>query len=318
LAAGLDRAYGNGLGVATCDFDHDGRIDIFVANDAMPNQLWMNQGNGKFRDEALIRGAALSFFGTPRAGMGAAVVDLNNDSWFDIYVTHLVGEGNGLFLNKGGQFTDTNSPKGPNAASLPHTGFGLAFEDFDNDGEPDLYIANGKVRIGASILDAKDPYAEANTLLRGVGHGEFQEIAQAGVYPPLIAASRGLAVGDLDNDGKLDLVIVNKDGPAHLLKNVIQSPGHWLTLKVLNAKKNYAHNAIVEVTFGGKTLRQQVQPNYGYCSSNDPRLHFGLGAAARVDEVKVQWPSGKSQTFRSLRADEIQTLIEGQETLISR
>src|SRR5204862_32100 len=163
------------LGVATCDFDQDGRIDIFVANDAMPNQLWMNQGKGKFRDEALIRGAALSFMGMPRAGMGVAVADLNNDSWFDIYVTHLVGEGNGLFMNKGGQFTDTNFPKGPNAASLPHTGFGMAIEDFDNDGEADVYIANGKVKIGGSILDAQDRYAEPNTLLRGTGGGQFEE-----------------------------------------------------------------------------------------------------------------------------------------------
>jgi hypothetical protein len=143
LAAGLDKAYGNGLGVATCDFNHDGLIDIFIANDAMANQLWMNQGHGTFKDEALIRGVAFNSVGTARAGMGVAVVDLNHDSWFDLFVTHLVGEGNGLFMNNKGFFTDTTPPAGPNAKSYPFTGFGVGFVDFDNDGLPDLFVANG-------------------------------------------------------------------------------------------------------------------------------------------------------------------------------
>jgi hypothetical protein len=308
--AGLMAAYGNGLGVATCDFDQDGRIDIFVANDAMPNQLWVNQGNGTFRDEALLRGAALNSTGMPRAGMGVAVEDLNNDGWFDIFVTHLVGEGNGLFINQHGRFTDTTTPKGPNAPSLPYTGFGVAFEDFDNDGELDLYIANGRVKLGATNPDPTDPYAEPNTLLRGTAPGEFKEIPQAGVNPPLLAAGRGMAAGDLDNDGKIDLVIVNKDAPVHFLRNVTSNSNHWVTLSILNKKKLLAHNAVVEIAAGGRIRRKQVQPNYGYSSSNDPRVHFGLGKTEQIELVRVKWPSGKTEEFRNLSVDRFITLVE--------
>src|SRR5262245_4318617 len=178
----------------------------------MPNQLWINQGDGTFRDEAMIRGVAVNRYGVARAGMGAVAVNLQTNLWFDIFVTHLVGEGNGLFRNENGNFRDIVPPSGPNAGSYPYTGFGVGFADFDNDTHVELYVANGRVRLGLKDYDAKDHYAEPSTLFRGLRGDLFQEVLpRGGVDPELAAASRGAAFGDLDNDGGIDIVVVNKD-----------------------------------------------------------------------------------------------------------
>ena len=311
-AAGLDKAYGNGLGVVCADFNRDGRLDIYVANDAMPNQLWINQGNGKFTDEAMLRGCAVNTFGMPRAGMGVVTVDLQERGWLDLFVTHLVSEGNGWFVNRDGYFTDTLTPKGPGAPSRPFTGFGVGFADFDNDGNLDLYVANGRVRYGARDLDTTDPYAEPNTLLRGLGGGAFEEVMPTGgVAPPLIATSRGAAFGDLDNDGGCDIVVINKDGPAHLLRNVISKRGNWVMFRVLNRNGSDALNAAVQIEAGGRRQSRQVLPNEGYCSSNDPRVHFGLGDTRSVESVLVRWPAGGSETFGPFEAGRIYELRQG-------
>ena len=312
LAAGLDKAYGNGLGVACADFDHDGRIDIFVANDGMPNQLWINKGDGKFADEALIRGCALNAVGMPRAGMGVAAVDLRGSGWLDLFVTHLVGEGNGWFVNTDGYFTDTVSPRGPSASSALLTGFGAGFADFDHDGILDLYVANGRVKYGAKDLDPNDPYAEANTLLRGMGGGKFEEIRPAGgSFPVLLGTSRGAAFGDLNNDGGIDVVVINRDGPAHLLHNVAPERGHWIMFRVLDRKGCDAINASVRLEAGGRIQFREVMPNQGYCSSNDPRVHFGLATAQKIDRLVVRWRKGEEETFGPYDAGRIIEIREG-------
>lgn len=312
LAAGLDKAFGYGLGVVAADFNQDGRPDIFVANDATPNQLWINQGNGKFTDEAMIRGCAVNALGMAEAGMGIAVVDMFQRGWLDLFVTHLVGEANRLWLNTNGYFIDYVTPKGPGAASWPNTSFGVAFADFDNDGILDVYIANGRVKRGPVDLDANDPYAEPSTLLRGLGQGEFEEVfPQGGTAQLLLAASRGAAFGDLDNDGGIDIVVSNRDGPAHLLRNRVSQRGHWIMFKVLNRRGTYAIGARVRLQAGGRTQWRQVQPNQSYCSSNDPRVHFGLGQAARVERVLVDWPYGAEESFGPLAAGRIYELREG-------
>ena len=309
-SAGLDKAYGNGLGVVCADFNDDGRPDIFVANDAMPNQLWINQGNGTFADEAMIRGCAVNSFGTPRAGMGVAAVDLWQRGQLDLFVTHLLTEGNGLFVNTNGNFIDLVTPKGPGAPSLPFTGFGVGFADFDNDGELDLYVANGRVKLGLSDLDPDDPYAEPNTLLRGLGRGQFAEVTPpGGVGKPLVASSRGLALGDLDNDGGVDIVIINRDGPVHLLRNVIRR-GHWIMFRVLNRHNCCAINAVARIEAGGKTYWRYVIPNQSYCSSMDPRLHCGLGASLVVERVTVRWPNGDEEIFGPFDTDRLYELRE--------
>lgn len=304
LAFGLDRAFGNGLGVATGDFDQDGWIDVFVSNDAMPNQLWLNREGKGFVESAALRGCSLNAMGIPRAGMGVVTVDLFHRGWLDLFVTHLVGEGNGLFRNRDGFFSDFVTPRGPMAPSRPFTGFGVGFRDFDHDGEWDLFVANGRARLGAQDIDPTDPYAEPNLLLRGLPNGDFEEIQPpGGTTPPLLATSRGIAFGDLDNDGADDIVILNKDGPVHVLENLVGPRGHWIGLDVRDARGHVARNAMVRLDAAGKSRWRQVQPNEGYSSSSDPRLVFGLGQATSIDRLVIRWPDRTETTLGPLAPD---------------
>ncbi len=310
----LNRAYGHGLGVATADFDRDGRVDVYVANDATPNQLWLNQGNWVFRDEALMRGAALNLHGVPRAGMGVVAVDLRQHGWFDIYLTHLVNEGNGVFLNAQGNFIDTVLPDGPQRGSIPMTGFGVGFHDFDCDGSLDLYVANGRVRLGSRDLDPMDPYAEPNSLLRGLGEGKFEVVnPSGGTTNLLVATSRAAAFGDLDNDGAIDVVVINKDGPVHLLRNVLGRRAQSVQFRVLSREGRDALNAVVRLeTQSGAPQWRQVAPNEGYCASHDPRIHFGIGSATRIERVCVRWPSaGPAEVFGPFEAGAVYEIRQG-------
>ncbi|HTE91576.1 MAG TPA: CRTAC1 family protein [Terriglobales bacterium] len=312
IPGGLDKTFGNGLGVVCADLNHDGKPDIFIANDAMPNQLWINMGNGKFTDEAMIRGCAVNRMGIAEAGMGVAAVDLYQRGWLDLFVTHLEGEGNRLWVNTNGYFTDLVASKGPGAPSLPFTGFGLAFADFDNDGQLDVYVANGKVKRGQREYSSQDHYAEPNTLLRGLGNGEFEDvIPQGGVAKPLIATSRGIAIGDLDNDGGIDIVVVNRDAPAHLLRNLVSARGHWIKLRVMYSNGVAAIGASVRIEVDGKTFWRDVNPNEGYCSSNDPRIHCGLGAAQNVNRVVVRWPDGIEEGFGPFQQGRVYEIRKG-------
>ncbi len=311
-SAGLEQAYGNGLGVAVGDFNQDGRLDFFVANDAMPNQLWLNQGNFRFIDEGLLRGCALNSHGTARAGMGVVTVDLLDRGWMDLFVTHLVGEGNGLFINTNGYFIDTRSTRGPMTGSLPSTGFGVAFADFDHDGIQDLYVANGRVKYGDQSILPEDPYAEPNSLLRGLGGGEFERVnPEGGTTNPLVATSRGLAIGDLDNDGDLDVVVVNRDSSPYLLRNEVPKRGRAIQFRVVDPQNHLVPNARLCVEAAGRRQFRQASPNEGYCSSQDPRVHVGLGVANGVDRVTVRWPSGSEEIFGPYPAGGVVTLQQG-------
>ena len=314
-AAGLDRAYGNGLGVATGDFDHDGRIDLFVANDATPNQLWLNRGQWRFEDDAPLRGCALNSMGIPRAGMGVVAVDLEQRGWLDLFVTHLVGEGNGFFRNQAGLFVDAVTQEGPMAGSLPHTGFGVSATDFDNDGQLDLYVANGRVRLGASPTSSStDPFAEANSLSRGLGGGRFTAVhPEGGTIPLLEATSRGLAAGDLDNDGAQDLVVVNRDGPVHLLRNISAPDQGWIRIELHGRPGLNPRNAILRLESETGVQWRNHQPNQGYCSSGDPRVHFGLGSA-RKGRLRVRWPDGTAEDFGVLDSQRSHRIEAGRGT----
>lgn len=310
-AAGLGAAFGNGLGVVWGDFDSDDRIDMYVANDAMENQLWINGGDGTFTDQALLAGCALSGMGAAEAGMGVMAVDIEHDGDLDLFLSHIHTQSNTFYLNEAGLFDDITPRMGLASASLPFTGFGLGFVDFDHDGRLDLFVANGKVEFRDPVYAADKPYAEPNLLFRGRDDGRFTElIPRGGTKHPLIENSRAAAFGDLDNDGDVDVVVVNLGAPVHVLRNVVGSHGNWIMFRLVSRWGSDALGARVLVNAGGRKQWRTVQTAYSYCASNDPRVHFGLGVAPRVDEVSVLWPGGRRELFGPFAAGRIHELTE--------
>ena len=294
VAAGLPAAYGNGLGVVGADFDRDGRTDVFVANDRNVNQLWMNQGDLRFQDQAADWGCAVDEHGMAKAGMGVAAADVDDDGDSDLLVVNFKGETDSFFRNEGAWFSDHTARVGLGALSGRHTRFGVALADFDNDGVLDLYEANGKVDGDPSAVP--DAFAEPNVLYRGVADGSYRLAMMEDGGQALVHTSRGVAVGDVDEDGGLDMLVVNRDGHAYLLMN--RAPrGNWVRFRVLAASGRNAHGATVSATVGDVRMHRDVQPAASYFASNDPRVHFGLGEASAATDVVVRFPGGAEQAF---------------------
>ncbi len=314
-AAGIGQVFGNGLGVACADFDANGWVDIYVANDGMANQLWLNQGDGTFVDEALLSGSAVNVRGKTEAGMGVQAVDVDDDGDMDIFLSHLRNESNTFYVNDGGWFDDMTARMGLAATSIDLTGFGLAFEDFNNDGYQDLYIVNGRVVRWEPTVSKDDPYAEPNLLFAAKGAKEgtsFQEVSPPGGTPDnLIFTSRAMATGDLDNDGGVDAVVVNRSAPANLLRNVVNHRGRWVSFDVRLADGSVALYAMVSMETGGRKQSRMVQRAYSYCASGDARVHFGIGSADKIDRVTVKWPGeSKPDTFGPFKINHIYTLTQ--------
>lgn len=310
-SSGVAAARGNGLGVVVDDVNGDGKPDVFVANDATPNHLWMNPGGGRFREEALTRGVAIDQDGAPKAGMGVHAADVDGDLDNDLLVMNLDAESDSFFRNDGAFFVDATSMVGLRVASRRFTRFGMAMHDFDNDGRLDLYEANGRVGLQGETF-AADPYAEPNLLFRGAEGGRFEEVQpRGGVAAPLVATSRAAAFGDVDNDGGLDIVVANRDAAPYLLRNVVPARGHWARFVVTAAGRRAATGAVVTVTAGGRTWRRDVRTAYSYLAANDPRVHVGLGAATSVDRVDVQWPDGRRERFGPFPADAETRIVQG-------
>ncbi len=303
--------------MVAADFDRDGWIDIYVANDGDPNQLWINNGDGTFRNDALWAGAAVNSAGKAEASMGVDADDFDEDGDDDLFMTHIMEETNTLFVNDGtALFEDRTSAAGLASISLGKTGFGTGWFDFDNDGWLDLLILNGAVRAIDERVRAGDAYplGQPNHLLRNTGNGKFEVASdRAGETFPLIEVSRGAAFGDLDNDGDTDVVVANNNGPTRVLLNQIGARNHWLGLRLVLAGVNRdALGAKVEVrTAGGPTRWRRVRTDGSFCSSRDPRLLIGLGAETAVKEVKVTWPGGRQEVWRNLPIDRYTTLREG-------
>ncbi len=312
-AAGLERVLGNGLGVVAGDLDGDGLGDFYVANDLTANVLWLHQGPTELRDAALFSGCALSGTGFAASGMGVQAVDVENDGDLDLFVTNLRGQTNTFFRNDGGLYSDATARMGLAGPSQPFTGFGLGFADFDHDGDLDLFVANGHVIREEPVADPADPYAQENLLFEQRAPLSFAEVTpRGGVRPRLINCSRGAAFGDLDNDGDVDVLVVNRGARAHLLRNRIGARGHWVQFQVLDHRGSEALGARLRLRARGREQWRWVATASSYCSSNDPRVHFGLGPASVVDEVAVRWPDGALETWGSLPADRIHTLRRGQ------
>jgi len=302
IQAGLDAAFGNGMGVVASDFDLDGDVDLFVANDTMTNQLWMNDGAGGFVNEALLRGCALDENGMAKAGMGVAADDVDDDGDFDLLVVNMEGQTDSFFRNQNGLFSDHTGAAGLAASSRRFTRFGVGWIDFDNDGQLDLYQANGRVVQSAEPVVA-DSFAEINLLLRGQGGGTFTEVQpRGGTQPALIGTSRAVAFGDVNGDGGIDALVVNRDGPAYLLINTVPQRGNSSSLTLLDRHGRVALGAYVTLRVGGRLVHREVRSGFGYCGASDPRLHLGLGAAAGIEEVTVRWPGGATELFGPLPA----------------
>jgi len=309
--AGLGAAIGNGLGVIADDVNGDGRVDLFVANDGTPNHLWINLGNRRFAESAMMSGVAIDQDGAPKAGMGVHAADVDEDGDNDLIVMNLDTESDSFFRNEGRFFVDATTGAGLRVASRRFTRFGVALLDFDNDGRLDLYEANGRVGLQAETF-APDPYAEPNLLFRGGPGGRFEEVQpRGGTVQPHIATSRAAAFGDIDNDGGLDIVVANRDGAPHLLRNVVRSRGHWLQMRVLDRSGRDALGASVWIEAGGKTRRRDVRTGYSYLAANDPRVHVGLGETRQVISVTVRWSDGEQERFGPFDADRSVELRRG-------
>ncbi|HLJ10572.1 MAG TPA: CRTAC1 family protein [Planctomycetaceae bacterium] len=314
LVSGIARRSGRGLGVMAADLDGDRWPDFFVANDEQPNFLWINQRDGTFSEEGVLRGAAYDLTGHAQANMGIAVGDVDGDGRFDLLVTHFDGEMNSLYLNKSPEnFEESAGSTGLGAPSFPYTSWGTAFFDVDHDGDLDLAVVNGRVKRAESGKDAHrlpassdalasgwQAYAQPNQFFINDGTGQFSEVhSKTESYLARHEVSRGLAVGDVDNDGDLDLLVTTVAGPARLFRNVAKKRGHWLVIRAIEPAfgGRDAYGAVVEVTAGQKIWLRLASPAFSYLSSNDPRVHFGLGDAEQVDKISVIWADGDQEIF---------------------
>jgi hypothetical protein len=317
LAAGVNKEYGAGFGVVAADYNLDGWIDIYVANDGDPNQLWLNNGDGTFRNEALWAGAAINSEGSAEASMGVDADDFDEDGDDDIFMTHIMEETNTLYVNDGtGLFEDRTGAAGLATISLGKTGFGTGWFDFDNDGWLDLLVLNGAVRALAERVRAGDPYplGQPNHLLRNTGRGKFEVASErAGETFPLIEVSRGAAFGDIDNDGDTDVLMANNNGPSRLLINQIGNQNHWIGLRLLtdDGKRDAIGARVHLILADGSSRWRRVRTDGSFCSSRDPRVLIGLGTATKIKEVRVLWPQGRSETWTDLPVDHYTTLREG-------
>ena len=316
IPAGLGTAFGAGLGAVGADFDNDGRIDVFVANDSMVNQLWLNRtepgGDPRFVDEAFLRGCALDDHGIAKAGMGVAAEDVDDDGDADVLVMNMEKQTDSLFRNEGSHFVDATSALGLGVSSRRFTRFGVALTDFDNDGDLDLFEANGRVKHSPELVGRDDVFAEPNVLYENAADGRFELVEPpGGTHKALVHTSRGVAIGDVDDDGGVDLLVVNKDGPAYLLMNRFADRGNWVRFRVSTASARDAHGAAVSGMIGGQRRHRSVQTAGSYLASNDPRVHFGLGRHRRIENVRVRWPTGEVEVFGDFEAGAVAELQFG-------
>ena len=300
---------GTGLGVFISDLTGDALPDIFIANDAMPDRLWVNQGDGTFIDEAMHRNIATDDSGMAKAGMGATPVDFDQDGDFDVFVTNIYGESDSFYKNEGDFFQDITRRTGLSAETRTYTRWGIAFIDFNNDGLLDLYETTGGVVSGPNSYSDDDPLAEPNLLFVQGENGRFSKvIPQGGTRELLIGSSHGVASGDIDGDGGIDLVVVNSNKPVNILKNVLTDRGNWIAYTLLNKHGAPAIGASVEIIFkNGKSLFSQVQTSLGYASSHSPTLHFGIGKHA-IEKVVITWKGGFQQVFENPDLNRMYTL----------
>jgi hypothetical protein len=312
--SGVGALRSNGLGVVVADYDEDGWPDVFVANDNLPNFLFHNRGMLRFTEMGLAAGVAVAADARARAGMGIDTGDYDGDGRLDLVVTNLDFEMHTLHrgLPKG-LFADATAESGVGFPTLPFVGFGVAFLDADNDAQLDIAIANGHILDNAPLFRAGSTYRQRTLLFRNTTGRRFVESGRRmGPGLATLKVSRGLAIGDIDNDGDLDLLAANNGQPAALLRNDGGNRGNAVTIRVRGAGANTAAiGARILVTTGTRTQRRDIKAGSGYLSQNDLRAHVGVGAATNVDRVEVYWPSGRVETIRDVDVNQIVTIDEG-------
>jgi hypothetical protein len=312
--AGVHNPDGKGLGIVMSDYDRDGWLDIYVANDSVPNFLFRNKGGGKFEDVSLWAGVMVNGEGEPEAGMGTDMADYDGDGWPDIFVTNLDMETNTLYRNTGeGWFEDVTAEAGLAEPSRRFVGFGTAFFDYDNDTDLDLIVANGHVLDNVSSMRDSITYEQQNLLFRHDANGLFTSVADAsGPGLALEKVGRGLAVGDIDNDGDLDVLVANNGQTADLLRNDGGNQGNSLLIRLVGSASNRdGVGARLALTVDGKAQLREVKAGSSYLGQNDLRQHFGLGRHAGAERLEIHWPGGKTEVFENLPANHIVTIREG-------
>ena len=312
-AAGISAFHGSyGLTAVTADLDDDGWPDIFVACDSTPSLLFMNNHDGTFREEALARGVAVSGEGRESAGMGVGVGDYELRGYADIFKTHFQREPGGLYRNSGkGDFDDVTGPS-MIGREKRYVSWGTCILDLDNDGYPDIFVATGNVYPEVEKVYPQLPYKGPRMIFRNLGDGRFEElIEEAGPGVSARHSSRGCAFGDFDNDGDVDIVIMNVNEAPSLLRNDAPQQNHWLKVKLIGTKSNKsAIGARVLVRYGKKVQAQQLLSQSSYLSSNDPRLHFGLGDE-KIAQIEIRWPNGLQESVKNVAADQLVIIKEG-------
>jgi len=308
-----DKYYG--LGVTWGDYDNDGWPDLFVADDATPNHLYRNNHNGTFTDEAMVAGVAMNSEGQALGSMGVAWGDYDHSGRLSMFVTEFADQPNTLYHNLGSRgFEDVAMPSHLGQPSLPYLGWGTKFFDMENDGWLDLFVACGHVYPQMDNAKGSAAYAQPMLLHRNLRNGTFEEVSKpAGLADMPLKSRRGAAFGDIANNGNIDIVVLNVGDPPSLLLNQNKSSNHRVLFRLVGTASNRAAiGARVTVHAAGMTQFDEVRGGASYLSQNDLRLHFGLGAAAKMDLIEVRWPTGKTESFKDVAADKIYTITEGQ------
>ncbi|HRY51550.1 MAG TPA: CRTAC1 family protein [Candidatus Paceibacterota bacterium] len=323
VRSGFAKHQGKALGLLCADFDGDRWPDIFVSDDGVPNRLYINQRNGTFIEEAALRGLAFNAMGTTAGNMGIGLGDINNDGLFDLFITHLTHEQHALWVQgPRGMFEDRIAGYGLANLAWRGTGFGTAQVDFDLDGWCDLAVINGAIRRGSAhqapgllgLIPFWIPYAQRYQLFLNDGRGRMIDVSAANPeFCGFAGIGRGLACGDINNDGALDLLAVCAGGPVQLFLNIAPRRGHWLTVRALDPNLGHrdAIGSEIRLQAGGQCFWRLIQPSTGYLVSNDPRAHFGLGPIQQIDSLSVIWPDGKEERFPGGAADRHLILQKG-------